>query len=49
MEKLKCWGTQSMQEGMTTQTGKLKRGKKVDTPPTPPNLTTNDSMCTSTK
>ena len=34
---------QPMQEGVVTQTGKRKRGKKVDIALTPPNVTTNDA------
>ena len=41
-------GPQSMQEGMATQTRKLKRGKKVDTSRAPRNVITNDAICTST-
>lgn len=33
---------------MTTQFGKCKRGKKIDTPSTPSNVTNNDSTSTST-
>ena len=33
---------------MVTQTGKRKRDKKVDIPPTPPNVTTNDALRIST-
>ena len=39
---------QPMKENVVTQTGKRKRGKKVDIPPTPPNPTTNDATCIST-
>jgi hypothetical protein len=36
-------GFQPMQEGVVTQTGKRKRGKNVDIPPTLPTVTTNDA------
>ena len=38
---------QSMQEGVVTQIGKRKKSK-VDIPPIPPNVTTNDATCIST-
>lgn len=40
-------GPQSTQKGMAIQTEKRKRGKKVDTPLAPPNVTTNDAVSTS--
>ena len=41
-------GFQPIQEGVVTQTGKRKRGKKVDILPTPPKVTTNDATDKST-
>jgi hypothetical protein len=41
-------GFQPMQEGVVTQTGKRKRGKKVDIPPTLSTVTTNDATSLST-